>query len=69
LGFFYYGTNLSAGFTQLSDDHNLLVLSKVFTRFSNPKATGFMMLSGGLKKQKEEEEEKYIFRSRAQLNK
>jgi hypothetical protein len=58
---FYYGTNLSAGFTQLSDDHNLLVLSKGFTRFSNPKATGFMMLSGGLKKQKEEEEEKKTF--------
>jgi hypothetical protein len=32
-------------------------LSKGFTRFRNPKVTGFMMLNGGLKKQKEEEEE------------
>jgi exopolysaccharide biosynthesis protein len=32
-------------------------LSKGFTRFSNPKVTGFMMLNGGLKKQKEKEEE------------
>jgi exopolysaccharide biosynthesis protein len=36
-------------------------LSKGFTRFSNPKVTGFMMLNGGLKKQKEEEEEEKTF--------
>jgi hypothetical protein len=36
-------------------------LSKGFTRFSNPKVTGFMMLNGGLRKQKEEEEEKKTF--------
>jgi len=52
---------LECWFTQLSDDHNLLVLSKGFTRFSNPKVTGFMMLNGGLKKQKEKEEEKKTF--------
>jgi hypothetical protein len=57
-GFFLLWYQFECRFTQLSDDHNLLVLSKGFTRFSNSKVTGFMMLNGGLKKQKEEEEEK-----------